>query len=73
MEFNFFPAYNSVYIKGIQNIYEYDAGPLSGWMYRVNGWFPNFGASQYELKEGDTIEWVYTLDLGKDVGGNVEP
>ena len=23
----------------------------------------------YQLKEGDTIEWVYTCDLGVDVGG----
>ena len=40
-----------------------------GWMYKVNGWFPNYGCSRYQLKEGDTIEWVYTCDLGVDVGG----
>ena len=37
--------------------------------YKVNGWFPNYGCSRYQLKEGDTIEWVYTCDLGVDVGG----
>jgi uncharacterized membrane-anchored protein len=58
-----------VYIQGINNIYEFDAGALSGWMYRVNGWFPNYGASRYVVQQGDVIEWVYTCDLGRDVGG----
>ena len=25
--------------------------------------------SQYQLKAGDKVEWVYTCDWGKDVGG----
>ena len=62
------PIYNSAYIMGINNIYEFDAGELSGWMYKVNGWFPNYGASRYQLQPGDAVEWVYTLDLGRDVG-----
>ena len=69
MEFKNTPMYNSAYIEGINNLYEFDAGDLSGWMYKVNGWFPNYGCSRYRLKDGDTVEWVYTCDLGKDVGG----
>ena len=69
MEFENTPMYNSAYIEGIHNLYEFDCGELSGWMYQVNGWFPNYGCSRYQLKEGDTIEWVYTCDLGVDVGG----
>jgi len=69
MEYVFTPMYNSAYIEGIHNLYEFDCGSLSGWMYKVNGWFPNYGCSRYVLKDGDTIEWVYTCDLGKDVGG----
>ena len=69
MEFVFTPMYNSAYIEGIHNLYEFDCGELSGWMYKVNGWFPNYGCSRYMLKNGDVIEWVYTCDLGKDVGG----
>ncbi|WP_242971912.1 DUF4430 domain-containing protein [Haloimpatiens massiliensis] len=68
MDFEFTPMYNSVYIKGIHNLYEFDCGPLSGWMYKVNGWFPNYGCSRYLLKPGDNIEWEYTCDLGRDVG-----
>lgn len=67
MEYVSTPIYNSAYIEGIHNLYEFDCGELSGWMYSVNGWFPNYGCSRYALKEGDRIEWVYTCALGKDV------
>ncbi len=70
MEFENTPIYNSAYIEGIGNLYEFDCGELSGWMYKVNDWFPNYGCSRYQLKEGDKVEWVYTCDLGTDVGGN---
>lgn len=70
MEFENTPIYNSAYIEGINNLYEFDVGNTSGWMYKVNGWFPNYGCSRYQLQNGDVIEWVYTCDLGKDVGGD---
>lgn len=60
--------YNSVYIEGINHLYEFSAGELSGWMYKVNGVYPNYGCSQYVLKDGDVIEWNYTVDLGRDLG-----
>ena len=69
MEFEDTPIYNSAYIEGIHNLYEFDAGELSGWMYSVNDWFPNYGCSRYQLNDGDVICWVYTCDLGEDVGG----
>lgn len=71
MEFVNTPKYNSAYIEGIHNLYEFDGGQLSGWMYKVNGWYPNYGCSRYQLKDGDVIEWVYTCDLGRDVGGYI--
>lgn len=69
MEYENTPIYNSAYIEGIGNLYEFDCGELSGWMYSVNGWFPNYGCSRYQLRDGDVVEWVYTCDLGMDVGG----
>jgi hypothetical protein len=68
MEFVKTPMYNSSYIEGIHNLYEFDCGELSGWMYRVNGWYPNYGSSRYQLQDGDVIEWLYTCDLGRDIG-----
>ena len=69
MEFVNTPAYHSAYIEGIHNLYEFDVGNLSGWMYKVNDWFPNYGCSRYRLQDGDVVEWKYTCDLGSDVGG----
>lgn len=68
MEYEKTPAYNSIYIEGIGNLYEFDAGPESGWMYRVNGEFPNYGCSAITLSDGDVVEWLYTCDLGQDIG-----
>ena len=44
MEFSDTPMYNSAYIEGINNLYEFDCGEQSGWMYSVNGWFPTMAA-----------------------------
>ena len=73
MEFENAPLYGSAYIEGIGNLYEFDGGELSGWMYRVNGIYPNYGCSKYILKPGDKIEWIYTCDLGRDIGGGEVP
>ena len=70
MSSRFTPIYNSAYIEGINQLYEFDCGELSGWMYKVNGWFPNYGCSHYYIQDGDVIEWRYTCDLGVDVGGD---
>ena len=56
------------YIEGVANLYEFDCGPLSGWMYQVNGWFPSFSLGQYKIERGDHVEVVFTCDLGEDVG-----
>ena len=60
--------YNSIYIQGINHLHEFSAGPLSGWMYEVNGEFPDRGVGKYKLKDGDVIEFKYTTDLGRDLG-----
>lgn len=69
MEASWTPIYNSAYVEGIHNLYEFDCGSGSGWMYRVDGWYPNYGCSRYQLKQGEVVEWRYTCDLGKDIGG----
>ena len=69
IEYSWTPMYGSYYIEGINHLYEFDCGPESGWMYKVNGWFPNYGCSSYNLKDGDAIVWCYTCKgLGTDVG-----
>ena len=57
----------NVYVKGIANIYELDFGDLSGWMYFVNGTAPSVSAGEYEVSDGDKIEWLYSCNLGTDL------
>ena len=69
LEYSWTPMYDSYYIQGINNLYEFDCGSQSGWMYKVNGWFPNYGCSKYTLEDGDDIVWCFTCNgLGADVG-----
>ena len=68
-EFTMTPLFNSAYIEGINNLYEFDCGEQSGWLYSVNGKFPNYGSSSYMVKKGDKIRWQYTVSFGRDVGG----
>lgn len=55
------------YISGINYIYEFDFGDLSGWVYRVNGEKASVGCSEYKLSDGDKIEWLYSVQLGEDI------
>ena len=66
LEFVKTPMFNSVYIEGISNLYEFDMGEYSGWLYRVNGEKPNIGSSQYKLKNGDKIEVYYSINYLED-------
>lgn len=68
MSFTTSPIYESAYIEAIGNLYEFDCGALSGWMYCVNGVYPDYGVSKYYPQEGDVIEFHYTCDLGRDLG-----
>ena len=69
LEFVNTPLYKSTYIEGINNLYEFDCGEHSGWIYSVNGEFPNYGSSSYKLSDGDEVKWIYTCTFGRAVGG----
>ena len=60
-------AHGMVYISGINYIYEFDFGDLSGWVYHVNGITPSKSCGEYELSDGDRIEWLYTCEIGHDL------
>lgn len=70
MEASFTPGTGSAYVEGIGNLYEFDCGQRSGWIYLVNGISPGYSCSEYLLQPGDTVSWVYTCDLGQDVGAS---
>ncbi len=51
------------YIAGINELDEFDAGHESGWKYKVNGKDAPVACSSYKLKDGDKIEFYYTLSV----------
>jgi len=71
-------ATNNFYLSAIGNFTlngkyydsfgEFDSGAASGWMVKHNNWFINMGASEFPVTDGDTIEWLYTCQLGSDIG-----
>ena len=60
-------AYGSTYIEGIGNLYEFDCGEESGWLYFVNGTSLGLGCSGYTVANGDEILFAYTCDFGADL------
>ena len=73
IEYSWTPIYGSYYVEGLNHLYEFDCGGQSGWMYKVNGWYPNYGCSEYKIKEGDIISWNYTCKgLGGDLGAPMQ-
>lgn len=67
LEFSITPGYGSAYIEGIGNLYEFDCGERSGWLYRVNGQTPDVACSAYTLQAGDAVEFLYSCDWGQDL------
>lgn len=68
IEYTYTPAFNNYYIEGIHQIYEKDCGTQSGWMYSVNGVFPDVGTSSYSVSPGDVIVFSFTCNMGEDIG-----
>ncbi|MCL1849042.1 MAG: S-layer homology domain-containing protein, partial [Clostridiales bacterium] len=57
-----------LYVEAIDGFGEFDDGPGSGWMYKVNGAFPEYSSQLFTLRDGDIVEWLYTRDYGADLG-----
>ncbi|MDR1320644.1 MAG: cell wall-binding repeat-containing protein [Gracilibacteraceae bacterium] len=47
---------------------EFDNGPNSGWMYRLNGIIVGYGYAEETLSDGDSVVWFYTDDYTKETG-----
>lgn len=60
-------AGDMAYVNGINYLYEYDYGDLSGWMYRLNDDKPSVGCGAQTVKPDDEIIWEYTTKLGEDL------
>ena len=59
--------------KEPQYLNEFDYTRQSGWMYCVNGVYPEVGAASTKVNAGDVIRWQFTLVQGNDLkSGNPE-
>ena len=67
LETSYSPAFATRYIEGIGNLYEFDCGTASGWMYTVNGEYMNYGCSSCIVSDGDKIAIRYTCNMGNDL------
>lgn len=56
-------SFGSVYVEGINYIYEFSCGPESGWIYKVNDEFAQYGCNSFILNDGDKVQWIYTCSL----------
>lgn len=54
------PSRKNVYLRGINGLYERDCGPSSGWVFSVNGTYPNTSCSKITLNDGDTVSFQFT-------------
>ena len=66
-ENNIQTEFSGSYVSGINYIYEFDYGELSGWMYFINDEEASVGCDSYVLSDGDRIEWIYSLEMGSDL------
>ncbi len=62
----------SAYVPGINDLWEFDNGSMSGWLYMVNNTSPQVGYSEYILNDGDEVQWYYTDDFLNDDGNRAD-
>lgn len=58
---------SSSYVSSIGGLSEFACGSGSGWLYFVNGVSPSVGCNSAYVQNGDTVTWIYTIDLGGDL------
>ena len=71
LDYNYYPMVSGYFVTQIGDLGTGDYGAGSGWLYKANGWYPNYSASNYELEDGDVVVWQYSCvgggaDLGRE-------
>lgn len=57
---------SGTYITEVNGLAEMDNGPLSGWLYMVNGKYPEYAMNEYTLSSGDAVVLHYTDDYTQE-------
>ncbi|MBR3245735.1 MAG: DUF4430 domain-containing protein [Parasporobacterium sp.] len=50
------------YVSGVNGLKELEYGPMSGWIYAVNGKTPSKNPGDYYLEDGDIVSWTYQIE-----------
>ena len=58
------------YISEINGLAEFTNGEYSGWMYTLNGIYPDFGVAEQTVKDGDAIVFHYTDNYHTEEGSD---
>ncbi|MGN0962557.1 MAG: S-layer homology domain-containing protein, partial [Clostridia bacterium] len=58
--------YVSSITRNGETLAEFSNGGYSGWMYTLNGKYPDLGVAEQFLEDGDVIVWHYTDDYTKE-------
>ncbi|WP_017186472.1 DUF4430 domain-containing protein [Alkalibacillus haloalkaliphilus] len=56
----------TAYVEGIDGLYEFDEGPLSGWHIRVDDVMIDRSSGIYSVHEGQSVDWSYTVNYLED-------
>lgn len=56
----------TAYMSGIDGLYEFDEGPLSGWKISVNGSDIDRSSGAYPVSAGSQVTWYYTTNYLED-------
>ena len=63
-----------LYIEEAGGLKEADGGDMGGFLFTINGWFPDAGIGNYSvsngIEAGDTIALLYSCAWGADVGND---
>lgn len=51
------------YVEGLAGLYEFDHGPLSGWLVYIDGNRIGTGSGSYSVQAGSHIHWQYTTNF----------
>lgn len=69
LDYSYTLVFGGYYVESIDGLAAQSVGTSSGWLYKVNGWFPNYGCGRYKVNDGDVISFVFSCDgWGADVG-----
>ena len=55
-------VYEGGFVSSIGGLSPGDSGPMSGWMFEVNGEMPMEGCDEILLSEGDVVIWTYVTE-----------